>query len=205
MALSHRLPRLSRVTLSLIVFHVTTAAASQPPQAAGPPLAGTAWQLVRFQGGDGKVLTPDDPSKYTVAFDNNGNLTARVDCNRGRGTWTSSGPGNLQFSPMALTRAMCPPGSLHDQIARQWTNIRSYVMKGGHLFLSLMADGVSTSSNRPRHNRARSSHPSPRKARSPGPVGRAQRGRTRCGSRSTKPSPRWCCSNALASHGPRSR
>jgi heat shock protein HslJ len=141
MALSHRLPRLSRVTLSLIVFHVTTAAASQPPQAAGPPLAGTAWQLVRFQGGDGKVLTPDDPSKYTVAFDNNGNLTARVDCNRGRGTWTSSGPGNLQFSPMALTRAMCPPGSLHDQIARQWTNIRSYVMKGGHLFLSLMADG----------------------------------------------------------------
>jgi heat shock protein HslJ/membrane-bound inhibitor of C-type lysozyme len=141
MALSNRLPRLSRVTLSLIVFHVTTAAASQQPQAAGPPLAGTAWQLVRFEGGDGKVLTPDDPSKYTIAFDKNGNLTARVDCSRGRGTWTSSGPGNLQFSPMALTRAMCPPGSLHDQIARQWTNIRSYVMKGGHLFLSLMADG----------------------------------------------------------------
>jgi hypothetical protein len=30
---------------------------------------------------------------------------------------------------------------LHDQIARQWSNIRSYMMKDGHLFLSLMADG----------------------------------------------------------------
>ena len=34
-----------------------------------------------------------------------------------------------------------PPGSLHDQIVKQWENIRSYVMKDGHLFLALMADG----------------------------------------------------------------
>jgi heat shock protein HslJ len=141
MALSNRLPRLSQATLSLILVHVTTAAASQQPPTAASPPAGTSWQLVRFQGGDGKELTPDDRSKYTIAFDKSGNLTARIDCNRGRGTWASTGPGNLLFSPMALTRAMCPPGSLHDQIARQWTNIRSYVLKGGHLFLSLMADG----------------------------------------------------------------
>ena len=43
---------------------------------------------------------------------------------------------------MALTRAMCPPGSLHDQIVKQWPHLRSYVMRDGHLFLSLMADGV---------------------------------------------------------------
>jgi heat shock protein HslJ/membrane-bound inhibitor of C-type lysozyme len=129
------------VTLSLILLHVTAAAAAQQPPSAASPLAGTSWQLVRFQGGDGKELTPDDRSKYTIAFDKNGNLTARIDCNRGRGTWSSSGPGSVHFSPMGLTRAMCPPGSLHDQIARQWTNIRSYVVKGGHLFLSLMADG----------------------------------------------------------------
>jgi hypothetical protein len=87
------------------------------------------------------VLTPDDGSKYAIAFDKTGNLSARIDCNRGRGTWASSGPGALQLSPLALTRATCPPGSLHDQIARQWSNIRSYAMKDGHLFLSLMPDG----------------------------------------------------------------
>jgi para-nitrobenzyl esterase len=42
---------------------------------------------------------------------------------------------------MAITRAMCPPGSLHDRIVKQLPYIRSYVIKDGHLFLSLMADG----------------------------------------------------------------
>jgi para-nitrobenzyl esterase len=105
------------------------------------PLTGTSWQLVRFQGGDDSVLTPDDRNKYTIALDADGSVAVRVDCNRGRGTWTSSGPNQVQFGPLALTRAQCPPGSLHDQIVRQWGNIRSYVVKGGRLFLSLMADG----------------------------------------------------------------
>jgi para-nitrobenzyl esterase len=30
---------------------------------------------------------------------------------------------------------------MHDQIVKQWPNVRSYVVKDGHLFLSLMADG----------------------------------------------------------------
>ena len=60
---------------------------------------------------------------------------------RERGTWKSSGPNQLQFGPLALTRAMCPPGSLHDRIAKHWEFVRSYVIKDGHLFLSLMADG----------------------------------------------------------------
>jgi hypothetical protein len=46
---------------------------------------------------------------------------------------------NLLFSP--ITRAMCPPISLHDLIVRDWEYVRSYIIKDGHLFLSLMADG----------------------------------------------------------------
>jgi para-nitrobenzyl esterase len=40
-----------------------------------------------------------------------------------------------------LTRARCPEGSLHDQLVKQWGFVRSYVVRDGHLFLSLMADG----------------------------------------------------------------
>ncbi len=105
------------------------------------PLAGTSWQLVRFQGSDGLVLTPDDRSKYTITFGADARVSARIDCNRGSGTWTSAGPSQLQFGPLALTRAMCPPGSLHDRIVKDWGYVRSYVLKNGHLFLSLMADG----------------------------------------------------------------
>ena len=43
--------------------------------------------------------------------------------------------------PLALTRAMCPPGSLHDRIVKHWPYFRSYVVQNGHLFLALMADG----------------------------------------------------------------
>jgi para-nitrobenzyl esterase len=42
---------------------------------------------------------------------------------------------------MAMTRAMCPPGSLHDQFVKHWFYIRSYVVRGGRLYLALMADG----------------------------------------------------------------
>jgi heat shock protein HslJ len=104
-------------------------------------LAGTSWQLVRFQGGDGSALTPDDRAKYTIEFGAGGSLQARLDCNRGRGGWTSRGPNQLELGPLALTRAACPAGSLHDPILKQWGNVRSYVIKGGHLFLALMADG----------------------------------------------------------------
>jgi heat shock protein HslJ len=111
-------------------------------QTATPPrLQGTAWQLVKFQGGDDTTLTPDEKAKYTIEFSAGGRLTVRIDCNRGRGTWKSTGPGQLEFGPLALTRAQCPPGSLHDRIVKQWSLIRSYVLKDGHLFLALMADG----------------------------------------------------------------
>ncbi len=104
-------------------------------------LAGTSWQLVKFQGGDDRVLTPDSRIKYTITFNADSSVNVRFDCNRGRGTWKSSGPNQLQFGPLALTRALCPPNSLHDRLVKDWGYVRSYVIKNGHLFLSLMADG----------------------------------------------------------------
>jgi heat shock protein HslJ len=129
----------------------STAPNSGPNATSGPPrgsasalprdLAGTTWRLLQFEGGDGKLLKHDDPSKYTIELAADGRFSARVDCNRGRGTWTSGGASQVSFGPMTLTRAQCAPGSLHDQIVKQLRNIRSYVIRNGHLFLSLMADG----------------------------------------------------------------
>lgn len=119
----------------------TTAAPQGISQHDSIGLGGTAWRLVKFQGGDGATLTPDDKAKYTIAFGTDGRLSTRIDCNRGSGTWKSSGPAQLEFGPLALTRAMCPPGSLHDHLVKQWPYVRSYVIQDGHLFLSLMADG----------------------------------------------------------------
>lgn len=127
--------------LPLAALLLVGACAGIAPQGAGDGLGGTSWQLVRFQGGDGMVLRPDDKAKYTIAFATDGGVSVRIDCNRGRGTWKSPGRNQLEFGPLVLTRAMCPPGSLHDHIVKQWGFVRSYVMKDGRLFLSLMADG----------------------------------------------------------------
>jgi para-nitrobenzyl esterase len=114
---------------------------AQRPQSVPSKLADTSWRLANFQSGDGTILTPDDKAKYTIAFDSEGRVSVRIDCNRGAGTWKSTGPEQLEFGPLALTRAMCPPGSLHDRIVKDWNFVRSYTIKDGHLFLALMADG----------------------------------------------------------------
>jgi heat shock protein HslJ/membrane-bound inhibitor of C-type lysozyme len=104
-------------------------------------LAGTAWQLVQIQGSDDRVVTPETRSNYTVTFKAGGEVSVRIDCNWGRGTWKSPGPNQLLLGPLAITRATCAPGSLHDRILKDWNYVRSFVIKDGHLFLSLMADG----------------------------------------------------------------
>jgi para-nitrobenzyl esterase len=103
-------------------------------------LEGTNWRLVEFEGGDGRVHTAQDRSKYAVAFAADGAVNVRIDCNRGHGTWKSPEAGQLQFGPLALTRAMCPQADLTNRLPRDWANMRSYVLKDGHLFISLMAD-----------------------------------------------------------------
>lgn len=106
-----------------------------------------------FQGGDGTLLKPDDPAKYTIQFNADLSISARIDCNRGRATWKSAGANQVELGPLALTRMMCPPGSLHDQIVKQWGFVRSYVIKDGRLVLSLMADGGTYTFERPAKRR----------------------------------------------------
>jgi para-nitrobenzyl esterase len=68
-------------------------------------------------------------------------MNVLADCNRGKGSWASESDSQLQFGPIAATRAMCQPESLHDRYLSQFEWVRSYVMRDGHLFLATMADG----------------------------------------------------------------
>ena len=111
-----------------------------PPAMAGE-LAGSSWRLLNIAGMDDSLDLPEDPAGYTLAFAADGTASIRADCNRGTGSWSSESPGQLQFGPIAATRAMCPPGSLSDKYLAQFEWVRSYTMKDGHLFLATMADG----------------------------------------------------------------
>ena len=123
---------------------VLCAAISAAPGAANSPgasdLGGTAWRLLKFAGGDDKVLVAGDPQQYTVAFAAGGGVSVRIACNRGHGTWKSEGTNQLTFGPLALTRAMCPPDPMQDRFTKDWAAVRSYIIKEGHLFVSLLSD-----------------------------------------------------------------
>ncbi|MDX2209554.1 MAG: META domain-containing protein [Sphingopyxis sp.] len=117
----------------------------QPP---APPtaLAGTKWQLVHFQSSDDSIGTKVPPSveRYTLEFKDDGSAALQLDCNRAMSQWKAepSSPtgGGLSMGPGPMTRAMCQPGAMDTQIARDLANIRSYTFRGELLGLALQAD-----------------------------------------------------------------
>jgi heat shock protein HslJ len=128
----------------LLAGGVGPAAGSQP----GVSLAGTHWRLVEFQSMDDATGTqrPRDGTLYTMWLHGDGSVTMQLDCNRARGAWSveaseDASSGRFTFGPLASTRALCPPPSMDQSILAQFPYIRSYLLKDGRLYLSLMADG----------------------------------------------------------------
>jgi heat shock protein HslJ len=131
------------------------ASSPRPAEDAGPhtgsggsPLAGTSWRLVEFQSMDDAIgtLRPEDPSLYTMRLNEDGTVQFRLNCNRANGSWSAApgsdpASGSFELGPLAATSALCPPPSLDEQISRHSEYVRSYLLKDGRLYLSLMADG----------------------------------------------------------------
>jgi heat shock protein HslJ len=125
----------------------TTADGPEPDSEASlDVLTGTEWRLVEFQSMSDEIGTirPDDPSLYTLSFGADGTVSLRLNCNMGNGSWSSTpsspGGGAIDFGPIATTRALCPPPSMDQKIARDLDFVRSYTIEGDRLFLSMMAD-----------------------------------------------------------------
>ncbi len=111
-------------------------------------LAGTKWRLLEFQSMDDSVDTirPEDSSKFTMQLNADGAVNMMLDCNQANGTWSSqAGPdgtsGRFEFGKLATTNALCPAPRLDEQISTHTQYVRSYLLKDGKLYLSLMADG----------------------------------------------------------------
>lgn len=116
----------------------TTAPAASP---SASPLAGTSWRLVRFESGDESVLTPHDPDVFRLYLGADGQAAIQANCNRATGTWTSAEPSMLTFGPIASTMALCERESIAGRFLRDFEFMRSYVLRDGKLYISLMADG----------------------------------------------------------------
>jgi heat shock protein HslJ len=125
------------------------------PQAPPPPAVGAnvtadsalpadvvdvTWQWVSFTTPVEQVSV-DAPERYTLRFERSGHVSVRADCNRGMTTYSAGADRRIALhGPIALTRAMCPPGSLSDRFATEVTRGTSYFLRDGDLFLELPFD-----------------------------------------------------------------
>jgi heat shock protein HslJ len=135
-------------TAILLCGAVLASRSGEAAAATESPLAGTQWRLVEIRSMDDAIGTvrPHDPSRYTMRLNADGTANLRLDCNRAKSTWSAEASadrssGRFQFGPLAATRALRPPPRLDERVAKDAGFIRSYLLKDGRLYLSLMADG----------------------------------------------------------------
>src|SRR5437588_507179 len=81
-------------------------------------LTGYVWQWIGT--GSSKAATPVaiDPARYTVSFGADGSISVTADCNTGRSSFITNGD-QIAIRAIALSRAMCPEGSLSGQFVAQ--------------------------------------------------------------------------------------
>jgi heat shock protein HslJ len=102
-------------------------------------LTGTTWTWQGTQTPVEKITVPN-PLKYTLTFLADGTVQVRADCNTGTGSYTVEG-NTLTFGPnFAMTRAMCPPGSLDTKFMQSLVGARTYKVEGNNLAIGLVAD-----------------------------------------------------------------
>jgi heat shock protein HslJ len=114
--------------------------------AAGEPqtLTGVVWKWEQFLESNDETLVVDDPSRYTLEFLPDGQVSILADCNQVRGSYTTDGSQlSIQLGPSTLMA--CPPGSLDSQYLQYLGEVVSYVFDGDKLALALRYDtGIMT-------------------------------------------------------------
>ncbi len=105
-------------------------------------LTGTVWTWQGTQMRDGTRITPDAPERYTLEFQPGGDVNVRADCNRGSTSYVLTGNA-LNFGPIALTRAACPPGSRDTEFVKNLAAVSGQHFRGNDLVLTLKVDSGS--------------------------------------------------------------
>lgn len=125
--------------------------APPPPMAAAGDalLTDTLWSWKEIVMSDGKRISPDVPSRYTVLFQAGGKVAVQADCNRGSGSYALNGSA-LSFGPLAMTRAMCPPGSRDGEFLAALSAVTGQAFRGNDLVLMLKSDSGSMLFTTPR-------------------------------------------------------
>ena len=132
-------------TVPLVLLATVAACASTGPPQSGRSvdpmmISGTLWQWEATIT-PSETLTSPTPERYTLRLEPDGRVHARFDCNRGSGTFSIGGTGQIRFGSMATTRMACPPESLDRRFAHDLDEVKGYYVEGDRLYLELPVTG----------------------------------------------------------------
>jgi heat shock protein HslJ len=110
------------------------------PTVSQPGLSDTPWQWQSTRHADGTTTSVAEPARYTIAFQAQGMLNIRADCNTVLGTYSVNGAAlTIQLGPSTLVG--CPPDSQADQFVADLSQVASYTVGQGSLRLGLRTPG----------------------------------------------------------------
>ena len=104
---------------------------------AGEDLIGITWKWQQSRYNNDTYATPQNPSRYTIAFRPEGALSIRADCNRAGGKYTIQ-KSSLTIEVTHSSRAACPPDSLEQTFLRDLNSAAIYFIREGDLYIDLM-------------------------------------------------------------------
>ena len=104
-------------------------------------LEGSNWQLVQLTVPSGFAFVPEDHSKYVLNFRSESRLTGTSDCNSISGSWLQADT-ELRFDPFVATTSLCPPGSLHNNLALYLRDVSTLSFRDGHMILTTPTAGI---------------------------------------------------------------
>ncbi len=142
----HSTPRPTRgpfaamVTIIALAFIMGAVAACS---SSAEKLTGTTWQLSSvtekvpaFQG----VVPPEDQSRYTITFNEDGTAAIKADCNNVAATYTTEET-NIKIVPGPSTLAACPDDSLSDKFVAGLSSATTYNIRPSGLTLYILNEG----------------------------------------------------------------
>ncbi len=115
--------------------------AAEPPATTGT-LQGVVWEWQGSQYSDDTEAVPEDPSRYTIEFADDGTATIQADCNQVRADYVANeDDSTLSITPGASTKVACPEDSLVSEFMRDLEGAAIYFFDdAGDLLIDIKFD-----------------------------------------------------------------
>jgi heat shock protein HslJ len=112
---------------------VALVACDSDPLAPSEVVGGT-WTLVSLQESGAAAVVVDNPPRYTLQLNNEGQMLVRSDCNSCGGSYALK-DSSLEVGPLACTKAYCGDASLDAPYTTMLQGARSIVVSDDQLVI----------------------------------------------------------------------